>query len=387
VIFHGFVGGADDVMLVHDDLLGFGLLAALQIGVIQEVHCVSLIVGFGLMGFGGARSSGLRRDVGGDGVLPHAEANENVRRHMDGMRRVGRDGGVTAGGGEALWREALLVRGVDDVVRNAGMARVLFEKRIEDGDGFLAELQSLDGVLFVSQRDEGERVKGADFDVTRKVGVPLFHRSRIRSDARFVFQLAVLKENCRCFNKTFFSWRDGFLLFCLIEFLASYFQALVVGKIPELMIERHRFAPVSHTAFRVLLRSFGECVFRLQILERMEKRGAFFDERLNGWRAGGGEIHFAEVIVRSGRRTSERRSKQTRSKKKASNKSFQGGGSPKGRGDSSAVSEVAVKNLRMGTRHFGGRLDAGLALRLQWMWSGTSKQVWVRKLFEPMQNL
>ncbi len=33
------------------------------------------------------------------------------------------------------------------------------------------------------------------------------------------------------------------------------------------------------------------------------------------------------------------------------------------------------------------RLDAGLAGRLQWEWSGTSKQVRVRKLFEPMTNL
>jgi len=32
-------------------------------------------------------------------------------------------------------------------------------------------------------------------------------------------------------------------------------------------------------------------------------------------------------------------------------------------------------------------LDAAPARRLQWLWSGTSKQVWERKSFEPMTNL
>src|SRR6266705_6263742 len=59
VLLHGFVRRADDVAFVHDDGFRLCKLAALQIGIVEKVHGVGLIVRFGLMRFSRVRASSL----------------------------------------------------------------------------------------------------------------------------------------------------------------------------------------------------------------------------------------------------------------------------------------------------------------------------------------
>ena len=79
---------------------------------------------------------GLRRldrgDVGGDRLLPIADARVDVRRHVLGVRRGRRDLGIAVGGVEALLGERRIVVEVDQVVRDAGMLRQALGDRLED---------------------------------------------------------------------------------------------------------------------------------------------------------------------------------------------------------------------------------------------------------------
>ena len=53
--------------------------------------------------------------------MPEADAGEDVRGHVQGVRGGGGDLGVTASGGDAALRQLRLVVGVDQVVGDSGM--------------------------------------------------------------------------------------------------------------------------------------------------------------------------------------------------------------------------------------------------------------------------
>jgi len=98
---------------------------------------VGLVVGFGEMHFRGMSAGSVCGNVGGDGILPETEAYENVRRHVQGVGGVRRDGGVAAGSVEALSSEFGAIGGVNHVMRYTRMVRMLLKQRFEDGDGLL----------------------------------------------------------------------------------------------------------------------------------------------------------------------------------------------------------------------------------------------------------
>ena len=64
------LAGAYDVLLVGNDFARLGFLAGLQVGVVQEVHGVGLVVGLGHTHFRGVGGGTPGRKVRGDGVLP-----------------------------------------------------------------------------------------------------------------------------------------------------------------------------------------------------------------------------------------------------------------------------------------------------------------------------
>ena len=115
-----------------------GVASALHVGVEEEIHGVELVA-FATH----AHSSGFARgrdrgEVGVDIVLPEADAGEDVRRHVQGVRRGGRDLRVAAGGGQSELRELRLIVGVDQVVGHAGMVGLGGEKFFENRGGLLA---------------------------------------------------------------------------------------------------------------------------------------------------------------------------------------------------------------------------------------------------------
>ena len=81
--------------------LGLGVAALLQIGVEQPVGVVAAAVRRPAVGEVVRRSGLDRRLVGGDGLVPHAERDEDVGGHVQGVRRVGGEGAVAAGGAQA----------------------------------------------------------------------------------------------------------------------------------------------------------------------------------------------------------------------------------------------------------------------------------------------
>src|SRR6266853_5655719 len=105
LIGFAFITCADDVAGVLDHFPGFGFLTALEIGVAEEVHGVSLVMGFSEVHLRGVSAGRVSGNIRGDGILPQAKADEDVRGHVYGVGGVRGDGGVTAGGFESLSRE------------------------------------------------------------------------------------------------------------------------------------------------------------------------------------------------------------------------------------------------------------------------------------------
>ena len=73
-----------------------------------------------------------RREVRGDRILPEPEPREDVRGHVEGVRRVRGDPGVGAGRREGLGGKLRIVERVDHVVRDAGMLRLERQEAVQD---------------------------------------------------------------------------------------------------------------------------------------------------------------------------------------------------------------------------------------------------------------
>src|SRR5260370_42528853 len=113
-----FITRPNDVIAVLDEFARFGLLAALQIRIAQEVDGMGLGVELGHVPFRGVSGGSRRGDIRSDGILPETEAHEDVRRQgqwVGGVWRNGRrtaevarapGGGYRAGGGaeRKVWR-------------------------------------------------------------------------------------------------------------------------------------------------------------------------------------------------------------------------------------------------------------------------------------------
>ena len=121
------LGEAADPAHLLDDRLRFRILSRLQIGIDEVVHRMQLVVGF-IAGFRGAR----RFRVGADRFLPIADAGEDMRRHVLRMRRCRCDLRIPLGRIEAFLRQGRRVVEMDQIVRDAGMARLALEDRLED---------------------------------------------------------------------------------------------------------------------------------------------------------------------------------------------------------------------------------------------------------------
>ena len=94
--------------------LGLGVLRKLQVRVDREIRRV-IVVGLDLD----------RRSVRRDRFLPQPDHGVDVRWHVPGVRHGWRDARIAPGGGNALFRERVVVVGMNEEMRHARMLRVL----------------------------------------------------------------------------------------------------------------------------------------------------------------------------------------------------------------------------------------------------------------------
>lgn len=102
----------------------------MQIGVFQKFHGVKAVLRSVMESRRFGRYFG--REIGGDVVLPEAEARKNVRRHVQRMRHLRRDLRIVARGVESVVSLLGIVAGVNDVVGDSRMVRMLAKQGLEN---------------------------------------------------------------------------------------------------------------------------------------------------------------------------------------------------------------------------------------------------------------
>ena len=127
------VHAVDHGTLFSSTSFALGILATLQIRVHEEVVGVGLVheaifvVGFG--GFGCLNGCELGVDI----LLPHAEAREDVSRHVGGMGTGRSDFSVVLGRRQAIFGHGRVVAGVNDVVHYTRIVGITGEERRKNG--------------------------------------------------------------------------------------------------------------------------------------------------------------------------------------------------------------------------------------------------------------
>ena len=121
------------------------------------------------------------RPVRLDRVLPVAKSREDVRGHVKGVGRVGRDARVSAGRAETLRGDRREVVAVDQVVRHAGVIRLLGEDRLQNGSGL--QLVPVRLVVRVQRGVERERIEDRRLGVLRILPGDGFHHLFVRDGA------------------------------------------------------------------------------------------------------------------------------------------------------------------------------------------------------------
>src|SRR5579859_1896660 len=113
-------------------------------------------------------------DIRGHHVLPHTELDEDVRRHMQGMRRCGRDSSVHARGRERENCMIRIVEGVDDEVSSTRMVRILL--KYFEGDRSRERLTPEALIGRPDRAEQRKRVKNRDLVIVRPAVVEARHR-------------------------------------------------------------------------------------------------------------------------------------------------------------------------------------------------------------------
>ena len=132
----------------------------------------------------------IERPFAAADCLPHADAREGVRRHVQRVRRRGRDRRVALRGETRAGSERGDVVGVDDVVRESRVIGLLRPERLEDPP----RLDLLRVRLVRRQRrgDERDRVEDLRLRVGRLRGDELGHRALVRDLARVLVRVLVV---------------------------------------------------------------------------------------------------------------------------------------------------------------------------------------------------
>lgn len=208
---------------------------------------------------------------------------------MERVRRIGSDLCVATRGVERQRGQGWIVIAVDDVVRETGMIGLLGKNFLQDGAGLF-----LIGVGFVSYwrvGAEGQGVENLGFAILRVARLEVLHGLFIGQRARVMIQLVgVFIENFDGSDVVAFALRFDVCGLGALDCGPASLQIRGCGRVPELAIVRHRYAPFRHAAGRVLLGDSGKGFGGFLIPEGMKHCYGAIEIGLNGGEAGGAEL-------------------------------------------------------------------------------------------------
>ena len=286
-----------DLCVLADQLARLRVLAELQVGVLHEVvgmrhadqHAVEL--GFRRV----LARHGDRPQVRGDRLLPHADHRINVRRHVLRVRRRRRDLRVLVRHRHALARERREIVAVDEVMRDAGMLRILLVERLEDAD----RLQQRRHVLVVEGLVERERVEHLRLDVVRVLLRQRRHRLLVVPGARVLVDLVeVPVELLDRRQPVALALGLGADRLALLHRIEAALERRGVPRADERVgARRHGEPPVGDRAARIGLGNGGERLQRFGKIERMQLRERPLELLLRLRAARSPEQHFAEAFL------------------------------------------------------------------------------------------
>ena len=283
------------------------VLARLEICVHDVVERVQrLIPDRGFSQLRVIRLAGIRgRAVGVDRLLPETEAREDVRRHVLRVRHGRRDLRVAPRSAEPARGQGRIVIAVDDVVRDAGMVRLLGQDLLEDR----ARLQLI-GVRLVGRRRrrvQRERIEHRGLAVVGIAPVELLHRLLVGGGPRAMVQLVVVAIVRLDRGDVVLLARRCGQPTRLLQGGRALLQHRRARGLPERVVDAHRHAPVAHRAGRILRRQLGEGLLRLLVPERVQERDRALEIGLDSGRTRDGEGDVAKFRPALGGRDGDSR--------------------------------------------------------------------------------
>ncbi len=235
-------------------------------------------------------------DVGGDRLLPEAEPREDVRRHVEGVRRIRRDFRVGARCREGLGRELGIVEGVDHVVGHAGVVGLGDQQAVQDRRRLL--VVGMGRVVRRLGALDRDRVEDRGLVVVGEALRQSLHRVAIRRGARAVVEplLVAVERGDRV---------DVALLPVRLrpEVERPPGRGLARGELggarrsPDRVVVGHRDAPLRHAARGILRRDLLEREARLLVAEGVEQRDRAREVLRDRRRTGRREVYGAELLA------------------------------------------------------------------------------------------
>ncbi len=209
-------------------------------------------------------------DVGSDNILPHAELDKDVRRHMERVWRGRRNPGIDARRGQGEDRVIRIVERVNDEVGGAGMVRVVLKNLDRN-----RRCQRLPAEAFVRRphgAQQGKSVENRHFVILGPAGVHARHRVRVGVVARQLVAGSI-EELVHRFQIALFLFRVRFgeaSFECRRQALQRFLGSSLVLLRPQRMVVAHGFAPVGQREIRIELLGFVERHSRLVELEAVK---------------------------------------------------------------------------------------------------------------------
>ena len=217
-------------------------------------------------------------------------------RHVERVRRGGRELGVAVGRLQPALGERRVVVGMDQVVHDARVVRLARELRLQD----LGRLE-LPRVGLVGRQCcdvERERMVDRGLGVVRIARVELRHRLLVGQHARaMVLGVGIAVELRERGDVARLARALGPKLARLLQRCPTLGQVLGRRRRERVGEERHGDPPMGHRAFGIALQHLGERVVRGLVPERMLQLHRLVEGLLRLGRAGDREVDRAEHLM------------------------------------------------------------------------------------------
>ena len=245
---------------------------------------------------GPARVGGFHRAfVNRRGLIPHAQRHIDVRGHVQRVRRGRRNLRIRIGVAQAERGVHWIVVRVDQVVRRAGMLRVLRVDLFHQRGGL-----HVDGEVpaVVAGAEQRQCIERRDLIVLRKL---LVHAAQLLGIGQVAGQLIAGAVQAVERRQPFFFLGGGRLgptrLGCGRQAGERGVRLLRRRLLPYGVVVGHGLAPIRHRKSRVRLLRLLEGFLRIVVLEAVHQQHAPPERRLGSRRSGGGEVNLAELVL------------------------------------------------------------------------------------------